>query len=197
MPDKKQNSQEDEYINENDIVLEPTEEETGDENIRQKMKDLREKLAICSKEKADYLSGWQRAKADYINLEKDSLRSRKESIQYASLGIVEDIIPVLDSFEMAMGNKEAWEAVSSNWRTGVEYIYNQLRTVLENNGVTEICPKPGDGVNFEHHAVIETIPIEEKEKDGKISTLIQKGYSLNGKVLRPARINAYVFKSSN
>ncbi|MFA5841526.1 MAG: nucleotide exchange factor GrpE [Candidatus Paceibacterota bacterium] len=177
--------------NEEDIILEPTEEETGDENIRQKIKDLREKLDVCSKEKADYLAGWQRAKADYINLEKDSLKSRKESIQFASSGIVEDIIPVLDSFEMAMGNKEAWDAVSSNWRTGVEYIYNQLRTVLENNGVSEICPKVGDDVKFDHHAVVETVPAVEKEKDGKISAVLQKGYSLNGKVLRPARVNAF------
>jgi molecular chaperone GrpE len=179
---------------EEDVILEPTEEETGDENIRQKIKDLREKLELCSKEKTDYLAGWQRAKADYINLEKESVKSRGDAIKFASSGVIEDIIPVLDSFEMAMANKEAWDAVSPNWRTGVEHIYNQLRMVLENNGVTEICPKRGDGVDFEHHAVVETAPTEEEEKDGKIMAVLQKGYSLNGKVLRPARVNTFILK---
>lgn len=177
-----------------DVVLEPTEEETGEENLREKLKDLREKLKTCSRERTEYLSGWQRAKADYVNLQKESEAWHGKGAELALARTVSDIIPVLDSFEMAMADKETWEATPENWRKGVEHIYNQLKAVLSNHGLKEICPKEGDGVEFQHHTVAEAVSTDKKEDDGKISAVLQKGYSLNGKVLRPARVTAFLYK---
>lgn len=181
--------------NEGDIILEPTEEETGEENLRQKLKDLRSKLAECSKEKSDYLSGWQRAKADYINLQKEGENRRKENVQFAGERIILDVLPILDSFEMAIANKETWNSVPETWRTGIEYIKGQFDSVLTNHGLSEICPKEKDNIKFEYHAVVETVPTENKDEDGKISSVIQKGYMLNGKVLRPAKVIAFLYSN--
>lgn len=187
MSDKKQNQ------NEEDVVFEPTEDETGDENLRQKIKDLREKLDLCQKERVEYLSGWQRAKADYINLEKESAVRHSKALSYGGEGLFSDIIPALDSFELAMGNREAWESVPENWRKGVEYIFSQLKNALSLNGFSEICPNLGDKVNFEQHSVVETISTEEEAMDGKIEKVLQKGYMNKDKVVRPARVIAFKF----
>lgn len=186
MPTDKQKEEE-------DVVLEPTEEEVGEENILQKLKNLREKLAVCSKEKAEYLAGWQRAKADYINLQKENSNGQKDIIRFAKESVIHDIIPVLDSFNVAVSNKESWNAVPENWRMGVEYIFSQLKTALLGQGVSEICPKEKDVIEFDSHAVVGTITTENPELDGKISEVLQKGYKIGDKIIRPARVNVYLY----
>ncbi len=189
---KKQNTKNN--SKDDDIVLEPTEEETGEENLHKKFRDLKEKLETCSKERTDYLAGWQRAKADYVNLQKESAVRHGESFQLAVERTISDIIPVIDSFELAMADKETWNTTPENWRKGVEHIYNQLKVALRNHGVAEICPKEEDEIEFQHHTVVETVSTDKKESDGKISAVLQKGYSVNGNVLRPAKVTAFVYK---
>ncbi len=194
---KKQNLSKNEPANEEDVVIEPTEEEVGDGDMRQKIKDLKEKLEICRKERAEYLAGWQRAKADYINLEKEFNPRYADALSFGAEKLFSDIIPVLDSFELAMGNREAWESVPESWRKGVEYISNQLKNALTDNGFAEICPKVGDRVDFEHHLVVEAVGTEEKDKDGVIEKILQKGYAHKNRVVRPARVRAFVYKRAS
>ena len=73
------------------------------------IKKLREKLKKIEAEKQEYLTGWQTAKADLINARKRDEAERKEFIKYSNERLVEELIPVMNSFDMAMGNKEAWE----------------------------------------------------------------------------------------
>jgi molecular chaperone GrpE (heat shock protein) len=61
-------------------------------------------------------SGWQRAKADLLNARKRDEEEKKEYIKFANERMIEDLLPVLQSFDMAMGNKEAWEKADKNWR---------------------------------------------------------------------------------
>lgn len=190
---KKQNNSKDPGDND-DISLEPTEEIIGEEYLTEKIKNLREKLEACSKERTEYLAGWQRAKADYVNLQKDMSAKHGESIQLTIGRVVGDIIPVMDSFELAMANKDLWNTTPENWRRGVEHIYSQLKRALEDQGLEEICPKEEDNVEFQHHAVVETVLTDKKGSDGKVSAVLQKGYSLNGKVLRPAKVTAFLYK---
>lgn len=190
MSNKKENK------NDEDIVLEPTEEETGEENLAQKLKDLRSKLTECSKEKSEYLAGWQRAKADYINLEKEFSSRYSEAASSGSERLFMDIVPALDSFELAVGNKEAWESVSDNWRKGVEYILGQLKNALSDNGFSEICPKAGDKVNFEQHMIVETVDTEKEGEDGTVTRVLQKGYLKKDKVVRPAKVISFKFNKS-
>ncbi len=158
------------------------------------LKKLREKLKTCEKEKKEYLDGWQRMRADFANVKKDEETRRGEMIKFAAEGLVDDLIPVLDSFAMAFGNKEAWEKVDANWRKGVEYIYAQMYSVLESRGLTEIG-KVGEQVDPRTHVAIEEVLATKDEEIGTVSEVIQKGYRLHSKVIRPAKVKAYGHKA--
>lgn len=160
------------------------------ENPATALKKLREKLKTCEKEKKEYLDGWQRMRADFANVKKEEETRRGEMIKFASEGLVEDLLPILDSFSMAFGNKEAWEKVDANWRKGVEYIYAQMYAVLESRGLTEIG-KVGEQTDPRLHIAVEEVPVTKAEEIGTIYEVIQKGYRLHSKVLRPAKVKSF------
>ncbi|MFZ2831991.1 MAG: nucleotide exchange factor GrpE [Minisyncoccia bacterium] len=157
------------------------------------MKKLREKLKTCEKEKKEYLDGWQRMRADFANIKKDEDTRRGEMIKFAAEGLVDDLIPVLDSFSMAFSNKEAWEKVDANWRKGVEYIYAQMYAVLESRGLTEIG-KVGEQTDPRLHVAIEEIPAPSEKEANTVSEVVQKGYRLHSKVIRPAKVKTFGHK---
>lgn len=157
------------------------------------VKELREKLKKAIAEKQEYMNGWQRTKADFVNARKREEEARKETVKYANEDLLMQITPVLDSFTLAFANKEAWEKVDKNWRMGVEYIYSQLKGVLEQNGFAEFDPKGETFDALRHHA-IETIPVSDKAQDHKVIEVVQKGYSLNGKIVRPASVKIGEYK---
>ena len=166
----------------------------AEENTTEIIKKLREKLKKAESEKTEYLTGWQRAKANFINARKRDEADRAEFMKYANEGLVGDLIPVLESFDMAISNKESWEKVDKNWRVGVEYIYNQLKKVLGENGWKEINPL---GEKFDHNRdeAIEHVPVDDKKQDQMIIQVVQKGYSLNGKLLKAPRVKVGEFKN--
>jgi molecular chaperone GrpE len=157
------------------------------------LRKLREKLKVCEKEKKEYLDGWQRMRADFANVRKDEETRRGEMIKFAAEGLVDDLLPVLDSFSMAFGNKEAWEKVDENWRKGVEYIYAQMYSVLESRGLTEIG-KVGEPTDPRLHVAIEETPAPSEKQAGTVSEVVQKGYRLHSKVIRPAKVKVFGHK---
>lgn len=165
----------------------------AEENAAEAVKKLREKLKKAEAEKQEYLTGWQRVKADMVNARKRDEEERKEFTRYANANLIEELLPVLESFDMAMGNKEAWEKADKNWRIGVEYIYSQLRKVLENNGLVEINPL---NEKFDHakHEAVSYEPVNDQKLDHVIIGVIQKGYSLNGKVMKVPKVKVGEFK---
>ncbi|MEI6478965.1 MAG: nucleotide exchange factor GrpE, partial [bacterium] len=108
---------------------------------KEAVKKLKEKISRLEEEKKEYLAGWQRDKADFINARKRDEEERKEIVKYSTERLIDALIPVLESFNMAMSNKETWEKVDKNWRIGVEYIYNHFKQTLEQEGLKEIDPK--------------------------------------------------------
>lgn len=165
----------------------------AEESLQETVKKLREKLKLAVKEKQEYLDGWQRTKADYMNSKKEEEARRKDIMKYASERLVDDLIPVLQSFDMAFANKEQWEKVDKNWRTGVEYIYSQFRNVLETNGLKEVNPL---GLPFDPNRdeALEYLPVEDESKDHVVVEVVQKGYELNGKLIKAPRVKVGEFK---
>ena len=165
----------------------------AEENAAETIKKLREKLKKCEAEKMEYLTGWQRAKADLINARKRDEADRAEFTKYANERLIEDLIPTLESFDMAMGNKETWEKVDKNWRVGVEYIYSQLKKALSEAGLQEINPL---GQPFDHSRdeAAEYVPVDDEKDHHKVLAVVQKGYSLNGRSMRPPKVKVGEFK---
>ena len=138
-------------------------------------------------ERDEYLAGWQRAKADLINFKKQNEAMMKEFRTMANEGLIEELLPVLQSFEMAFANKEAWEKADKNWRMGVEHIYNQLHGILEQNGIKEINPI-GKEFDYLLHEAVKYEPAAESTKDGLIIRVLEKGYTLGSKLIKPAKV---------
>lgn len=174
------------HMNEDGVKIEADENlddsVVTEESDKETIKNLREKLKKALAEKQEYLTGWQKDKANFINARKRDEESQKEFIKYANEGLIAELFPVLDSFNMAMGNTEVWEKVDKNWRTGIEYIANQLKKVLEDHGLQEIDPlgKKFDPMRDE--------AIEDGKASDIITTVVQKGYSLNGKIVKAPKV---------
>lgn len=171
----------DDMIDIDDVVYDET------ENSVEKVRELRTKLKQCQAERQEFLDGWQRAKADLINIKKRSIDEQGSFLERMNTTFIEDLFPVLDSFDMAFKNKEAWESAPEQWRKGIEYIYNQLTVVLESRGVVILNPVGSRFNHHEHHS-LEVVPVEEVAQDGQVLEVVRKGYKIGETIIRPADV---------
>ncbi len=184
MNDEEKNENMNKDVEQDDVVF----EEEGEGLLpAQKIKKLREELKKALKEKEEYLAGWQRAKADFVNLKREEEKNRLELMKFANKDLIMEILSVADSFDMAFMNKDAWEKVDQNWRTGVEYIYGQLVSILEQNDVKQLNPL-GETFDPNIHTSIESVHAEKPEDDHKIMAVIQKGYMMHGTLIRSPKV---------
>lgn len=177
-----------------DLEFEKTEEVVSEESLAEKVKSLRKRIKELETESKTNLDGWQRARAELINKDKQFQSERSEIYKSSTAGIIEDLIPVLDSYSMAKKNKEAWEKVEQNWRVGVEYIFSQFSSVLEANGLKTVEPKLGSAFDVNTMHAIEEVGTGDEKLDHTVSEVIQNGYELNGKLLREAKVKIYIKK---
>lgn len=168
-------------VGDEDVII----DEDAELDTTQVVKKLREKLKIAVEEKQHYLDGWQRDKAEFLNARKRDEESKQEFFKFAKQQLVEDLLPVLDSFDMAMSNKTSWESVSEEWRKGIEGIYNQYKNILFKNEVVAFGAI-GDVFDPNLHQSIGVLETSEASKDNTVGEVLQKGYSLSGRVVRPA-----------
>lgn len=195
--DKETGDEDNDVVIDRDGAPEGALDSLADEEIEpgaapEQIKKLRKKLGVCIKEKQEYLLGWQRAKADFANARREDEERRKLTARFAAEDIVEDILPVLESFDRAFENREAWESVEKNWRIGVEYIYGQLLDTLKRHGLSVLDPV-GEKFDPALHASFETVPAATPQDDHKIVAVLRKGYILREKVLKPPSVRVAIW----
>ena len=135
----------------------------------------------------EYLSGWKRAKADFINYQKDEQRRLHEFARFANEALLQNLIIVLDSFNLAVNAAE-------NPDKGLLIIKNQLEDILKKHGLEPIPIKTGDVFSPElHEAVAATdAPMNgDAATANTIAEIMEAGYTLNGKVVRPSKVKIY------
>ncbi len=166
------------------------------ETIEAREKDvshsLREKLKACEAEKRNILEETQRGKADFLNARRRLEEERKRDKERATISHVEELIPLCDSFEVAMANKDQWEKVDTMWRKGIEGIFAQLNNLLSSYQIKVLNPE-GEPFNPHLHEAISTTPVTDSKDHDKVVTVVQRGYSLNRadgtlELIRPARV---------
>lgn len=177
-----------ESVETEEIVLEE------DENTKELVSKLRKKVEELGEEKQEYLNGWQGERADFANYKRRKEEEKKEFIKFSNGRLIEEIIPVLESFEMAFSNKKVWESLPIEWRKGVEYIHSQLLNTLKGNGLEELSPSKGEKFDPNIHIAESSAPTFDKEEDNVIIQIIKKGYSLNGKMITPPRVIVAEYK---
>ena len=168
-----------EYDMENDVI-----EESG---LQDKLKKLRAELKAEKNQSQEYLTGWQTERAGFANYKTEEEKKRKERLDMMKLNLVSDLFPVLDSFDMAFSNKEAWEKVDPAWRTGVEYIYTQFKNILDMYNLS-VIDTVGIDFNPKIHEPMEHAIVDTQEQDNTIIKIVQKGYQSGEIVLRPAKV---------
>jgi molecular chaperone GrpE len=172
---------------ENDIELDKegiddsviAEEHAGDQ-----VKKLKEKLKTAEDKSKEYLDGWQRAQADFVNIRKRDEEAKVEFLKFANANLIEKFLPVLDSLALSLphGNKE------------LEVIYKQFLAVLRSSGLEEVDPM-GEMFDPKLHEAIGMIPTEKEEEDHRILEVVQKGYILSGRIIRPAKVRIGEFNN--
>lgn len=147
----------------------------------------------------EYLNDLKRLQADFENYKKRQAESQKELGGYLIEKLLFDIIPVLDNFRMATGHVPK-EAEGSPWVTGIQYIEKQLEDALRTHGVEVIEVKEGDAFDPNIHEAIDSQQptdnsqqeAEEKESEPKqevVAKVLQNGYKIGGRVVRPAKVS--------
>lgn len=165
---------------ENDIEIDKSDLDDSvveEESAQVAIKKLREKLKEAEAKAKEYLDGWQRAQADFANLRRRDEEAKSEFVKFATLSLIEELIPVLDSFNLALahGNKD------------VKPVYDQFFAILKQNGLEELNPL-NETFNPKYHETIGVVSTDDSVKDHQILEVIQKGYILMGKIIRPAKV---------
>ena len=172
-----------------DVVLEPEDGEGATQSFQEKLKVLQEKLKKVEKERAEYLEGWQRAKADYVNAKRRAEEERLADITFACQNIISDILPALDSLNEALSHLEEGSEVAK----GLSNTRAQFMGVLKKYGLEESIPL-GQTFDPAIHEPMDTLAVSEESEDNTVTKVYQKGYTLHGKIVRPARVQVGHFK---
>lgn len=164
-----------------ELHIEDTELEEEEGLSKGKLKKLKEKLKRAEQEKMTAMEDLARARADFLNARRRLDEEKVQDRDRARLQFAEDILPLCDSFDMAL-NDPAFQELPDNLKKGVLGINMQLSSLLRDYGVEEIG-KVGEDFNPVFHEAI-----EDKGSDDKISGILQKGYKMKDRVVRPAKV---------
>jgi molecular chaperone GrpE len=146
---------------------------------------LNAELADLRAKADEYLDGWQRARAEFANYKKRIEREQEEARGRAAAALLAKILPIEDDLRRAVRERPEPEGLS-HWADGIGLIQRKLEALLETEGVEVI---PAEGVAFDpalHEAV--TYEPSNDHQEGEIIEVIQQGYRLGERVLRPARV---------
>lgn len=172
-----------------DIVIESEDETLEGEGssvsiLNEKLKKIKLELATVKAERQEYLDGWQRAKADYVNIKKRSEEERSVFIRDAASGLLKAMLPALDSFEHAVASPHAQDPA---WLLGIQNTYTQLIKALEAEGIVSFDPL-GEMFDPNKHEPVETVAVTDVQRDNTVTKVYQRGYALYGTIIRPARV---------
>lgn len=142
-----------------------------------KTKELEEKIA-------ELTAGWQRTQADFVNFKKQTADERIKLIQGAGADIVDQLLPVLDHFQLAAKHLPR-DLETNNWAIGIRQIEKQFENILFENGLERI-DSIGQEFNPQYHEAIEEV--DSDQPSGTIVEEILSGYKFAGQVLRPAKV---------
>lgn len=146
------------------------------------IKRLRERLKKATDERQEYLEGWQRSRADFANFKREEALMNEHKEIRIKAGLVEDLIPVLDSFEMALKHAQTKE---------MNLVHKQFLDALRKIGVT-YYGKVGDLFDPRTHEALREVSVEGADQDQKVVSVERSGYSIGEHIIRPAQVTVGV-----
>lgn len=170
-----------------DLEFEPEAVETTSGDMADKLKDLKAKLIATETKAKEYLDGWQRARADYANLQKEVSEEKARLTLQAKKLLLLDLINLADTFELARGDTANLAAVPAAWQQGFAQIHKELLNILNHHGLAVIDPLNQKFDPKLHHS-IQTVPTDDPRNDQTVVKVLKKGYQVAGEILRPAQV---------
>lgn len=155
------------------------EELREEDRLAKEVEDLKGEV---EKEKKEYMF----LMAEFDNFRKRTLREKSELIKNAAESAFKGLLPIVDDFERALKASEGAEDAPAI-REGMELIYKKLKKYMEQNGVKEMDPAATE-FDSDRHEAISAVPVPDEEQKGKILDTVEKGYMINDKVLRHAKV---------
>ncbi|HPF02973.1 MAG TPA: nucleotide exchange factor GrpE [Bacteroidales bacterium] len=189
--DNKPDSQIKEDTEQTESAAPPAGEENGEEEVpsggEEKSTDkvVREEKSFEEK-LAEMQDRYLRLSAEFDNYRKRTLREKMELSKFAAEELLVKILPVMDDFDRALSHMDS-ATDSAAMKSGIELIYGKLVDFLHQNGVKAIETTDAD-FNVDLHDAVAKTAVEQKEKKGKIVDVVLKGYYLNDKVIRHAKV---------
>ncbi len=165
-----------------------SEEETNNQATPEQQA-LEQDLRKLQEERDTLFERLARVSADFKNAQKRLDEDKKQSIEYANSSLITALLPVIDNFERALSLDQSKTDVATFCK-GMDLIHDQWLAVLKSQHVEPIAPKPGDPFNPAFHQAIMQQPSEQFKhaKEPVVVMLLQKGYAMRGRVLRPAQV---------
>ena len=165
-------------------VLASDEGEDSNKDVSPLNVDLKEELARKEKEAKDNYDKYLRAVADLDNYKKRAIREKTDIIKYGNENIIKDILPFVDSLDRALAHADSSDVQA--FKEGIKLIQEQLLSCLKKHGVEKI---DSVGLDFDpnfHEAMMQVE--SEEHAENKVVNEVQKGYLLNGRLLRPSKV---------
>lgn len=155
------------------------------EELNQQIEKLQNELIQMKKQTAEYLSGWQRAAADYANLQKEKAKSQEDFLEMINAAAISEILPIYDHFKMALKHLPS-DRIDQAWLDGLRQIQKQFQDFLKKFNIKEI-KTVGEKFNPNLHEAI-----SHEAREGLASDLIfeevKPGYLLGDKLINPAQV---------
>jgi len=148
--------------------------------------DLAAQLATAKKEAADNYDRFMRTAADLENLRKRTLREKEELRLYSASRVLEDLLPVMDNLALGLTAAKQPNADLKTLTGGVDMVLTQFKSALGNHGLKEIHPA-GQPFDPHQHEALSHAPSPDVKAE-HVLNVIRTGYSLNGRLLRPASV---------
>lgn len=169
--------------------------EQEEKDLNEKIKKLEEQIIKLKEEKEQYLNGWKRARADYLNYLKEEKERLEKFLEIANKELVFKLLPVLDSFKRAEENLSDQDRENPSIK-GLLQIQTQLFEILKKEGLQEIETKEGEKFNPEIHEAVGEIERDDLE-EGSIGKVIERGYKFKDIILRPVKVYLSSKRSNN
>ena len=168
--------------------VETVDTETPQQEAPQEEKKLsvEEQLAVAKEQIEQEKKEYMFLLAEFDNFRKRTIKEKADIIKNASEKAMTDLLPVIDDMERAMQAIEASDNIDSA-KEGINLIYNKFIKYLEQNGVKAIDSTNAD-FNTEYHEAVTIFPAPDEDKKGKVIDTVQKGYTMNDKVIRHSKV---------
>ncbi len=147
---------------------------------------LEEQLEAAKAEAAENYNNYLRSVADLDTYRRRVMREKDELKQYAISGLLEDFLPVYDNLGLGLMSAEQTSDPKVVVQ-GIQMVMTQFKSLLEDNGIAEVAPAAGDDFDPNVAEAFQTQPSDEIE-EGKVLSLMRKGFTLNGRLIRPASV---------